>query len=72
MRTTRNSLLTALLYVSLAAACSGEPVPADPNAPAAPPASDAALGIAFEDTAIGAPPAGSSFARTGQGGPGAW
>lgn len=72
MRTTRWLPLTVLLHVTLAAACSGESVPADPQAPPAPPAPAAALIIDFEDAADGAPPAGFSFARTGRGAPGGW
>lgn len=72
MRMTRNLLLGVLMQVSLGTACSGEPIPADPNAPPAPPAPEAALKIDFENAAAGAPPTGFIFARTGRGEEGRW
>ncbi len=65
-------LLGVLMQVSLGAACSGEPLPADLNAPPAPPAPEAALTIDFEDTAAGAPPSGFTLARSGRGEEGRW
>lgn len=72
MRASLPLWLTLLLHSLFAGACSGEPMQADPNRPPAPPAPEGARVIDFEDAAVGAPPPGFTFARTGQGGPGRW
>jgi Domain of Unknown Function (DUF1080) len=72
MRAFRPVLLTFLLHAGLAGACSGEPMQADPNRPSAPPAPEGARVLDFEAAAVGAPPPGFTFARTGKGGPGRW
>ena len=72
MRASRPLLLTLLLHGCLAGACSGEPIEADPDRPPAPPVPKRARVIDFETAAVGAPPEGFTFARTGRGGPGRW
>jgi hypothetical protein len=68
----RSRVLIILLHGCLAGACSGEPMTPAPNRPPAPPPPAGARVIDFEASAVGAPPAGFAFARTGRGGPGSW
>jgi hypothetical protein len=72
MRATSTFVLTLLLHGLLAGACSGEPMTPGPDRPPAPPAPAGARVLDFEAAAVGDPPAGFSFARTGRGEPGRW